>query len=72
MRFEFSAHARQRCRERKIRYRDVKSVIENPTRTAVSPSGAIESRKKVKDRTLVVIFEVHKEVRTIITAYYED
>ena len=72
MKFEFTAHARTRCRERKIRYRDVRSAVENPARTAVNPSGAIESRKKIGAKTLVVIFEVSREVRTIITAYYED
>ena len=72
MKFEFTAHARRRCRERNVRYRDVRAVIENPARTAVSPSGAIEVRKKIKDKTLIVVFEVQREIRKVITAYYED
>lgn len=72
MKFEFTPHARQRYRERNIRYHDVRSVITNPDRIEVSPSGAIEARKKIKSKLLVVIFEVNREVRKIITAYYED
>lgn len=72
MKFEFTAHARQRCRERNIRYREVRAVVENPARTAVSPSGAVEARKKIKDRTLIVVFEAQRKIRKVITAYYED
>ena len=72
MRFEFTQHARDRCRERGIRYRDVQTTVSNPTKTRVTASGTIEATGKIRNKTLIVIFETQKEIRVIITAYYED
>lgn len=71
MKFEFTQHARERCKERSIRYQDIRTIISNPARTRVTASGAIEAIGKIRNKTLIVIFETQKEVRIIITAYYE-
>lgn len=71
MRSGFTRHARERCRERGIKYGDVKSVITDPDRLTAIESKT-EARKRIRNRTLIVIFEAERELKKIITAYYED
>ncbi|RJQ36694.1 DUF4258 domain-containing protein [Candidatus Parcubacteria bacterium] len=71
MKFEFTQHARQRCKERRIRFQDVKAVVSNPSTTKITAAGTIEARGRIRSKTLVVIFAVKRDLRIIITAYYE-
>ncbi len=72
MRFVFTRHARERCRQRGIRLQHVRSVITSPDHIRLTASGAIEAVKKVGVKRLAVLFQVQKDIRTVITAYYED
>ena len=73
MKFRFTRHALERLRQRGIKVRDVKNVLLSPaSRIKVLDYGAIEAKKKVRGKNLVVIFETKRTLRKIITVYFED
>jgi hypothetical protein len=57
---------------RRIRFRDVRTAIEQPDQIRTTTGGAIEAIKRMGGKRLVIIFEAARDVRTIITAYYEN
>ena len=72
MKFRFTKHALARCRQRGIKVKDVKLAVQSAEKVKIVEGGAIEAKKKIRKKTLVVIFEAHRDLRKIITAYYED
>ncbi|GEM_PF-2189353 len=72
MKFTFTRHARERCQERGIRLTDIKSALRNMNNSMSLGNGLIQTTYKVRGKRVVVIFRTDRDIRIIITAYYEN
>ncbi|MBI2639777.1 MAG: DUF4258 domain-containing protein [Candidatus Sungbacteria bacterium] len=72
MKFVFTRHAVERCSERNIKLKDIKYAVTSPDKLRIVAGGAIEASKLIRQKVLIVRFEINKEIRKIITAFYES
>lgn len=72
LKFKFTRHARERCRERGIRFQDIKSALSNLDNYTPLGDGLVQTVCKIREQTIVVVFKSNRDIRTIVTAYYEN
>lgn len=72
MRFRFTHHGNYRIfLERHISAADIRTVINAPEATQALPDGAVKCVRRLDKGVLVVIYSRHRDVYTIITAYFK-
>lgn len=70
MKFDYTEHAKENIRERKLSKRAVENAVLNPDEVVESNFGRKIAHKMVKNKLLRVIYEEENNVYIIITAYY--
>lgn len=72
MKFRFTHHANYRVfMERGISAGDIKLAVREPDAVQTLPDGSVKCSRYLDKGVLVVVYSKHKDVYTIITAYFK-
>jgi hypothetical protein len=70
MKIIYTAHSKERIKERGILVSDIKAAVVSPTSNLWSYSPTQKIQKIIKGKTLEIIYEQKGQIIIIITAYY--
>lgn len=73
MKIVLSDHARYQMRVRNLQVKDIRRAMKKPDGSILQPDGRIqvvkEETRSGKQYLIVVVFEVEKDVSTVVTAF---
>lgn len=72
MKFEYTTHAEERIRKRKIDRSLLEDAVKNPEIILLSKYGRWIAQRTLKGKVLRVVYEKREDIYMIITAYYTE
>ncbi len=72
MRFEYTVHAEERIRKRKLDKLLIEDIIKNPSTVTILKYGRLIAQRAFKQKLLRVVYEKREGIYIIVTAYYTE
>ena len=70
MKFEYTSHAEENIKERRLDKKLIENVVRNPDKVIIGKFGRKIAQRIIDNKLLRVVYEEKDDIYIIITAYY--